>query len=568
MTAFDTTNLRLAVTVPAHGKVRFKIRCQVTGATTSPTVLLGVLNGATVVGRVAPQYENATANATSQNFVLDAEFTASGLTPGAANFDAAYAVQVVVASTNIKYGGPNTNGGANAWGAFLFEAWDPQPLKLALDGGVNMTQILGTAVSAPATAGILDVNIKNMNNVSASPITTIKAVQGLTTADTIATYTGNTPQTGDAYARIGAAGAGLTALGDTRIANLDAAVTTRMATYTQPSGFLAATFPTGTIANTTNITAGTITTATNLTTNNDKTGYALSTAGILAIWHQLTSAIVTASTIGKLIVDNLNATVSSRSIAGDAMTLTSGERTSIGTAVWASTTRTLSSFGTLVADIWASATRTLSGFAFTVDTNTNATETAIKAKTDQFVFTVANQVDANALAVPATADDAVLAAIAALNNLSQANIRTAVGLATANLDTQLDALPTNSELTAALASADDATLAAVAALNNLSSAQVQTAAAAALAAYDPPTRTEATADKDEVLTAVGDVPTNAELTTALGTADDAVLAQVALVKAKTDLLSFTDGNIDANVKAINDTGVTGTGETGSEWGPV
>lgn len=40
-----------------------------------------------------------------------------------------------------------------------------------------------------------------------------------------------------------------------------------------------------------------------------------------------------------------------------------------------------------------------------------------------------------------TADDAVLAAIAALNNLSQANIRTAVGLATANLDTQLAALP-------------------------------------------------------------------------------------------------------------------------------
>ena len=42
---------------------------------------------------------------------------------------------------------------------------------------------------------------------------------------------------------IGAAGAGLTALGDTRIANLDAAVSSRMATYTQPTGFLAATFP-------------------------------------------------------------------------------------------------------------------------------------------------------------------------------------------------------------------------------------------------------------------------------------------------------------------------------------
>ena len=47
--------------------------------------------------------------------------------------------------------------------------------------------------------------------------------------------------------------------------NLDATVSSRMATYTQPTGFLAATFPAGTVANTTNITAGTITTATNLT---------------------------------------------------------------------------------------------------------------------------------------------------------------------------------------------------------------------------------------------------------------------------------------------------------------
>jgi hypothetical protein len=46
--------------------------------------------------------------------------------------------------------------------------------------------------------------------------------------------------------------------------NLDAAVTTRMATYTQPTGFLAATFP-GTVASPTNITAGTLTTVTNLT---------------------------------------------------------------------------------------------------------------------------------------------------------------------------------------------------------------------------------------------------------------------------------------------------------------
>ena len=44
----------------------------------------------------------------------------------------------------------------------------------------------------------------------------------------------------------------------------------------------------------------------------DKTGFSLSTSGILAIWHQLTSAIVTAGTVGKLLKDNVNDTISSR----------------------------------------------------------------------------------------------------------------------------------------------------------------------------------------------------------------------------------------------------------------
>jgi len=54
----------------------------------------------------------------------------------------------------------------------------------------------------------------------------------------------------------------------------------------------------------------------------------------------------------------------------------------IPAAVWAYTTRTLSSFGTLVSNIWAHATRTLSAFGFTVATQSDANVTAIKAKTD------------------------------------------------------------------------------------------------------------------------------------------------------------------------------------------
>jgi hypothetical protein len=56
-----------------------------------------------------------------------------------------------------------------------------------------------------------------------------------------------------------------------------------------------------------------------------------------------------------------------------------------------------------------------------------------------------------------------------------ATVRAAVGLASANLDTQLGDLPTNAELATALGTADDAVLAAIAALNNVTAAQVATA---------------------------------------------------------------------------------------------
>ena len=47
-------------------------------------------------------------------------------------------------------------------------------------------------------------------------------------------------------------------------------------------------------------------------TNSDKVGYSLSSGGIQAIWDALTSALSTTNSIGKLIVDNVNATISSR----------------------------------------------------------------------------------------------------------------------------------------------------------------------------------------------------------------------------------------------------------------
>lgn len=101
----------------------------------------------------------------------------------------------------------------------------------------------------------------------------------------------------------------------------------------------------------------------------------------------------------------------------------------------------------------------------------------------------AGAIDAAAIATDAIgsaelAASAITEIQAGLSTLDAAGVRTAVGLASANLDTQLDALPTNAELATALGTADDATLAAIAALNNLSQANVRTAIGLASANLD------------------------------------------------------------------------------------
>jgi hypothetical protein len=151
---------------------------------------------------------------------------------------------------------------------------------------------------------------------------------------------------------------------------------------------------------------------------------------------------------------------------------------------------------------------------------------AIKAKTDNLPSDPADQ-------------SAVEAAITAAQ-LTAAGVRSAVGLASANLDTQLDALPTNAELTTALGTADDAVLAAIAALNNLSAAQV----ASALNTYDAPTKAEFDAAVALLATA----------------------ANLALVPAAV-LTAAAANPIDANVQEINDTALTGDGNS-TPWGPA
>jgi hypothetical protein len=218
------------------------------------------------------------------------------------------------------------------------------------------------------------------------------------------------PQTGDSFARIGANGAGLT----------DLATAAALATVdSNVDAILADTGTDGVV-----VAAG------------SKSGYTLSSAGIQAIWDALTSALTTAGSIGKLFVDNINATISSRmptshidatagKVDGVALVDTTTTNTDMrGTnsallassaptnfsdlAITATTGRVtvgavggdavtgandlkadVSGLSTHSAtDVWAAATRTLT--AGTKDSQIDA----IKAKTDNLTFTTTNQVDA------------------------------------------------------------------------------------------------------------------------------------------------------------------------------
>ncbi len=401
------------------------------------------------------------------------------------------------------------------------------------------------------------------------------------------------------------------------------------------------TFPTtATLASTTNITAGTID---NVTTVNGLAAGVITAASIAAdaitdakVASDVTIASVTGS-VGSVTGAVGSVTGAVGSVTGAVGSVASGGITAASFAANAINAAKLDPDVTteLQAGLaTASALATVSAF---VDTEVAAilaavdTEVAaIKAVTDQITFGTANRVnsqvygiESGAITATSIAADAIGAselaadaateiatAVWALGTRSltildedsttldlDATIRAAVGLASANLDTQIDALPTNAELATALGTADDAVLAAIAGLpaapsaatiadavwdeaisGHLTAGTTGAALNGAGGSGDPwatlipgaygagtagkilgdninatvssratqtsvddlPTNAELTtalgiAD-DAVLAAIDALPTNAELAVALGTADDAVLAQIALVKAKTDNL--------------------------------
>ncbi len=154
-----------------------------------------------------------------------------------------------------------------------------------------------------------------------------------------------------------------------------------MPTYTQPTGFLAATFPSGTIANTTNITAGTLTTVTTVTnlTNAPTVGDLTSTMKTSVQVAVAAQAVTIATNVRD--VNNTSPAASSLGAAVNAIptnpyTGTPPTTAQIATAVWTDTTAgdftTATSPGKIIFTQLGGAFTTTSSSVFTVSALANA----------------------------------------------------------------------------------------------------------------------------------------------------------------------------------------------------
>lgn len=142
--------------------------------------------------------------------------------------------------------------------------------------------------------------------------------------------------------------------------------------------------------------------------------------------------------------------------------------------------------------------------------------------------------------------------ITGFNDLDAAGIRTAVGLASANLDTQLDALPTNAELSTALGTADDAILAVLGTPAGASLAADVAAVKAQTAAIETDTqdiqgRLPAALVSGRIDASVGAMAANV-MTAAAAAADLTTELQSGLATASA--LSTLTGYVDTEVAAI------------------
>lgn len=491
MTAFDTTNLRLNVVVPSHGFVRFRIVFQITGATTFPQVHAGVMNGSTVVARVTPTCTVCGTAVATTRLLCVADFVVPGLTPGSTNFDAAYGVDLVLASTSIKYGGPDNTTATDAYGAFVFEAWDPKPnptnfglFSIDGNGRVDVIKIAGTTQTArdigasvllssgtgtgqlDFTSGVVKANVTQYGGSNGTFASGRPEVNASHFGGTAGTFSSGRPEVNTTHWKGTAAG------------TVDTA------------GYPVVTIKDGVAAGELSLSAGKVKVAT--IANNAITSYTLAADSIGA--SQLAADAVTEIQSGL-------ATAASISALNNVSAAT--VRTQVDDALVAI------HLDHLLATDYDPASKP--------GTSTALLNELIGSDAGVSQFT------ANALELGPTG-----------SGLDAAGVRAAVGLTSANLDTQLGDIPTNAELATALGAADDATLAAIAGISN--AAIMQSTTIATLASQIEFTLTAGSAD-DKAYEGCMVVVTDASTSTQKATAP--VLSYIG--STKTIRLAFDPG---------------------------
>lgn len=298
---------------------------------------------------------------------------------------------------------------------------DDTTLYEASDRFADVKQWSGTAIPGVDTAGYPKVTIKDGTG-QGEILTTTGKVDGVILADTVTNYTGNTVQTGDSYARIGATGSGLSSLAPSATALSTATWTGTRAGYLD------------------NLSAGAVATSAEVTSIQNNTRVVRVVPTVI----ERPDSGTTTYRIELLIYDavgNMEAPDSAPTIA-----LVDQGGTDLSARL-DSATMALVSTGRYRAVYTASSTDDLEQlvWAFSV---LEGSQTRIYGNTTIIVDTTA---------VDFTSSDRTLLQAAA----TQASV---------------DDLPTNAELAAALAAADDAVLAAITALNNLDAAGVLDAA--------------------------------------------------------------------------------------------
>lgn len=134
MTALGST-AQVTFTAPANGIVQCRMRGCIHGVASTPAILFGAKeitpSAGTLRGRIVP----LGAKVTSANTVLHVReglWIVSGLTPGNSyTWQAAMGVETLVASSALKWGGPNDAVTNNAFGQLIFEVWSTENLLAA-----------------------------------------------------------------------------------------------------------------------------------------------------------------------------------------------------------------------------------------------------------------------------------------------------------------------------------------------------------------------------------------------------------------------------------------------------